>query len=152
MPLHPLDIGPTPRHTSSPQAGKTVEMTLDYDLLTAILEHIETTGDGQTRQRVSQDDISRLDIPCDSFDAFAYHFDLLAANDFIDGQAQRVPFRGDRPIVGVDYFGLTLQGHELLDSMRNDGVWTTIMSAAKMLGVEGLKQIPALAVAALKGA
>ena len=82
---------------------------------------------------------------------FAYHFDLLATNDFIDGKAERFAFRGDKVIVGVDYFGLTLQGHELLDSMRNDGLWTAIMSAAKTLGVEGLKQIPALAVAALKG-
>lgn len=139
-PAKPIDVTSLPRHTSFPKLTHRVCMKLDYDLLAATLEHIEATGDGQKRQRVSHDDLSELSFACDSFDAFAYHFDLLATDGFINGRAERLAYRGDKPIIAVDYFGLTLRGHELLDSVRNEGVWTAIVSTAKALGVGGLKQ------------
>lgn len=124
-------------------------MKLDYDLLTEVLKHVEENGDGETRQRLTPNNVSETGLTAERFPAFGYHFDLLASGGFIDGKAERLHYRGDKLIVELYYFGLTLEGHALLDSMRNEGVWKRIASTAKTLGVEGLKQIPALAVALL---
>ena len=125
-------------------------MKLDYDLLKEILEHIEEVSDGQTLNEVGQSTFSTLDLSCESFDELAYHFDLLAENGFIRGVAERQAFRGHRAIMSLRYYGLTLAGHQLLDGMRQQGIWNKIKSSAEALGVAGLKQIPGLAVALLK--
>ena len=125
-------------------------MKLDYDLLKQILEHIEEVSDGQTLNEVGHSaDLSSLGFPCESFDGLAYHFDILAESGFVRGDAERLNFRGDRAIMSLRYYGLTLAGHQLLDGMRQHGIWNKIRTSAEALGIGGLKQIPGLAVAPL---
>ena len=124
-------------------------MKLDYVLLREILEYVECNGDGQVRLTLSQNDFSESGILGGNFDKFAYHARILIDNEFIDGKVHAQGFGGNNVIFSVDYFGLKLQGHQLLESMQNEGVWEKIKSNAQSLGVEGLKKIPGLAIALL---
>ena len=124
-------------------------MKLDYELLRNILEHIEEVTDGQERHTVSRDTFPDSLVQCESFDILAYHFDILCLNEFVEGMVLRSPLGGHRVATNIDYFSLTFDGHKLLDSMRNETMWNKIKSQAQEFGVEGLKQIPALAIALL---
>ena len=124
-------------------------MKLDYELLRNILEHIEEVTDGQERHTVSRDTFLDSPVQCGSFDILAYHFDVLCLNGFVEGTVLRSALRGHRVATNVDYFSLTFEGHKLLDSMRNETMWNNIKSRAQTFGVEGLKQIPALAISLL---
>ena len=93
--------------------------------------------------------MSTLGLSSESFDVVAYHFDILAENDFVRGSANRINMRGHRVICNLRFYGLTLAGHQVLDSMRQQGIWNKIRASAEALGIGGLKQIPGLAVALL---
>lgn len=43
-------------------------------------------------------------------------------------------------------FRLTIHGHQTLESMNNNGIWEKIKGPLGKLGIEGLKQIPSLAI------
>lgn len=126
-------------------------MRLDYDLLATILKHVEEVTDGQERHTITRNTFSPSLIECESFEVLAYHFDVLCLNGFIDGNVLRTPYQGHRVASNVDYFNLTLQGHQLLDSIQNQAIWNRIKAKAQELGVEGLKQIPALAISLITG-
>ena len=126
-------------------------MKLDYELLRHILERIESDSDGQERHVITRETFSEVPRNCDSFEILAYHFDILCENHFVEGEVCRIGMRGHRVVTSIDYFGLTLLGHQLLESMRTDALWSRIKSTATDLGIEGLKQIPSLAVTLLLG-
>lgn len=125
------------------------EMKLDYELLRHILAHIEEITDGQVRHTVSPETFSDSSIQCESFDVLAYHFDILCLNGFVEGEVLRSRLHGYRVATNIDYFSLTFEGHKLVDSMRSQTMWNSIKSRAQEFGVEGLKQIPALAISLL---
>ncbi len=50
------------------------------------------------------------------------------------------------PMISVKMFRLTINGHQILEALKTDGIWDKIGSVAKSLGISGLKQIPALAI------
>lgn len=83
------------------------------------------------------------------FDQLAYHFNILVENSLVTGSVQTWPHRGNRVITGLKYYRLTLVGHQLLEGMRQQGIWSRIKGSAEALGIGGLKQIPALSVALL---
>lgn len=126
-------------------------MKLDYDLLKRILTNVEDVADGQERHTVTRHAFTTSQIPCESFDVLAYHFDILVRNGFIDGEVGRVALHGHRVTTSIDYFNLTLDGHRLLESMRHQTLWGKIKSQAEALGVAGLNQIPGLAISLLSG-
>ena len=138
-----------PQGTSSTLLVRGTEMKLDYDLLRTVLQHIEDVTDGQERHTISRETYVDCAIQCESFDVLAYHFDILWRNGFVEGEVLRPPLGGHRLATNIDYFNLTFAGHELLDSMRNQTIWNNIKSRAQEFGVEGLKQIPALAISLL---
>ena len=130
-------------------------MNLDYELLENILRHIKDVSDGQERHSVTRNTYSDSSIQsallCDSFDIFAYHFDILVDNEFINGQIVRPGLGGHRSVSSASFFNLTLQGHQLLESMGNQTIWNQIKIRAHALGVEGLKQVPGLAISLITG-
>ena len=125
-------------------------MKLDYDLLRQILGHVEDVSDGQTLREIRPStQLSTLGVSCESFDQLAYHFNILVENDLVTGSVQTLAHRGNKMILGLKYYGLTLVGHQLLDGLRQQGIWSRIKGSAEALGIGGLKQIPALAIALL---
>ena len=86
---------------------------------------------------------------CESFDELAYHFDILCSNEFIEGKVSHSAYLGQKATTSIDYYNLTFEGHKLLDGMRSQTIWNKIKFKAQGLGVEGLKQIPALAISLL---
>lgn len=131
-------------------------MNLDYELLENILKHIRDVGDGQVRHQVTRHTYANSPIQaaslCDSFDVLAYHLDILFDNDFVRGELARVPLHGHRFVSNISFFNLTLQGHQLLESMENNTIWNQVKIRARQLGVEGLRQIPSLAISLIAGA
>lgn len=133
-----------------PDAMEGRSVRLDYNLLKEMLVQIENVSDGQKlNEWVESDSLSSSGFPQKSFDELAYHFDILAEAGFVKGRAERRSFRDDSVILSLRYYGLTLTGHQLLDSMRQQGIWNRVKSSAEVLGIGGLKQIPGLAVALL---
>ena len=130
-------------------------MNLDFELLKNILVHIEDVGDGEECHTVTRETLSDSRIQsatqCESFTDLAYHFDILVNNQFVNGQVLRMQLGGHKVASYIDYFNLTLGGHQLLDSMRNETIWNKIKSRAHELGVEGLRQIPGLAISLFTG-
>lgn len=49
-------------------------------------------------------------------------------------------------IINILNFRLTILGHQSLESINNDTIWDKIKNPIAKLGVEGLKQIPSLAI------
>jgi hypothetical protein len=112
-------------------------MKLDYDTIEQILLDVEEKADGIKPLvfEVEDNDVSKK---------YGYHLRLLISSGLIEqiGKEQRM-------LSGhyyLQYIGLTLSGHKLLDSMRNETIWNKIKDNAKLMGIEGLKQIPALAI------
>ena len=128
-------------------------MKLDYDCLQALLEDTENHCDGFNHIDIELN----LERPDES--KRAYHYKLAIDQNLIHGTITEVGGGrsgsfggllvmgpGQTVAVGIAVSGLTMQGHQLLDAMRNDSIWRRIKDQAKMLGVEGLKQIPGLAI------
>ena len=133
-----------------PNAMEGRSVRLDYNLLKEILAQIEEVSDGQELNEWAESDSPLSSgFPYKSFGELAYHFDILAEAGFVKGRAERQSFRGHSVIFSLNYYGLTLTGHQLLDSMRQQGIWNRVKSSAEALGIGGLKQIPGLAVALL---
>ena len=126
-------------------------MKLNYLLLRKILEHIECVGDGQTRHSISSNSFSESEFLGENFDTFAYHSNILIENGFVDGKVYCLNYYGNKVFESIDYFGLNLSGHQLLESMRNEDIWKKIKSTARSLGIEEIKKIPGLAVKLLMG-
>lgn len=147
-------------------------MKLNYDIIKAILEEVETDTDGihwyewtfdsfcKEKLSLDPDRIDKMtqqefnasqEQEKNNFNQYAeyvYHFRLLIDDvGLIDGKIQ--DYSGGASII---FRGLSMQGHETLDAMRNDTLWKRIRENAKAVGVEGLKQLPALALQLLQGA
>lgn len=118
-------------------------MKLDHDLIRKILEKIETDANGA--QPISIKDGS-LDGNFRQHE-IDYHLQILADDQLIVAKT----LKGEGRIIDIMILRLSAEGHRVLEAMRNDGVWSKIKDTARMLGVEGLKQIPALAIKLLLG-
>jgi hypothetical protein len=115
-------------------------MKLDLDFIKEILESIERDCDGITPIKIEVDNESSADEK-----RKAYHYRLLIKCEIVDGEIHDVgSFDGQAE--WISYRGLTMMGHEALDGMRNDTLWNKIKDSVLQAGVQGLKQIPALAL------
>jgi hypothetical protein len=128
-------------------------MKLDYECLKKLLQHTESHCDGFN----STDLTFNLEKSDEAKNA--YHYKLAVEQNLIQGTITEEGAgksenygafvtlgAGQTVSVEVSVSGLTMQGHQLLDAMRNDSIWKRIKDQSKMLGVEGLKQIPGLAI------
>ncbi len=120
-------------------------MKLDYALMRDVLEEIENQTDGFSPQQIEiSHDSNQIEKKR------AYHFRILIQEWFVDGEVKDVGAKNN-PVEWIIFKGLTLQGHKLLDAMGKDNIWEKIKDKATSLGVEGLKQIPSLAINLLLG-
>ena len=117
-------------------------MKLDYDLIRKILENIETQSDGQkiiwVKANEIQGNYSQQQID--------YHLKILGDDALIDIQAQ---LNGALGTTAINR--LTAEGHRVLEAMKNDTIWNKIKGAALNMGVDGVKQIPSLAIKFILG-
>lgn len=99
----------------------------------SILEFAESKCNGRINFIFSNDDAFR-EISTDwTPDIIAYHLAQLHDAGFIRGKRDTI----------ID---LTFSGHQLIEAMRSDTLWNKIKSGMKAFGIEGLKQVPALAI------
>jgi hypothetical protein len=115
-------------------------MKLDYSLIKVILQEIEENTDGLTPNQI---DVSSYSPQEDK--TRAYHFRILIQEGFIDGEIKDVGAKNEYA-EWLQYKGLHLSGHKLLEAMESESIWQTIKGTAQSLGIEGLKQIPSLAI------
>ena len=90
----------------------------------------------------------------ESYDSYlkkAYHYRLLHDAGLVYSEVTIHSTKDGTVPVWISRKGLTMAGHEALDAMRNDTIWNKINDKVKLLGVEGLKQIPALAIKLIEG-
>ncbi len=97
-------------------------MKLELQLMREILESVELEPPGKSIQRVitSQSDVHIV----------AEHIRLMIDGDLLTGNASVSQEQGSYFIV----HGLTLRGHELLASIRNDTVWRKLLEKSASLG------------------
>ncbi len=96
-------------------------MKRDFELVRKILTCIEESEGVQQRVNVEIEGYTE--------DQIMYHLILLAQADLID--ATNVPLQ-DRTYITAR--GLTWQGHEFLDSIKNETVWQKTQQAVKDKG------------------
>ena len=86
-------------------------MKRDWDLIREILTKVEDIDSNTV-------DVKLSDFPDDKHLAVSYHVKLLIDTGIIKGQMSPV-------MQSKDFFvhSLTWEGHEFLDSIRNDTVW-----------------------------
>lgn len=88
-------------------------MKRDMELVLKILDHLES------REEISV--IPKLNIDGHDVGVVAYHLRRMYEAGLLDAEAVCSSTTEGR-LVNVLPFGLTWQGHEFLDAMRNDGV------------------------------
>lgn len=120
-------------------------MKLDYDLIKKLLREVEQQSDGINESRV---DFHGSLSPENK--KYAYHIRLLISEGFLNGRIHDIS-TGDGRQEWLFYTGLTLAGHQALEAMENDTIWGKIKHTATSAGIEGLRQIPALALKTLTG-
>ena len=77
-----------------------------------------------------------------------YHLGILADGgliDVIDTNSM------DSKVFSCFVKGITWQGHEFLDSVRDDGVWSHTMEKLKPLGSASLEIVKSVAIACITG-
>lgn len=128
-------------------------MKLDYESIKSLLEEAEARCDGFNTISI------KLDFSNKDEKAKAYHYKILFDEKFLDGSFTKeddyeskedsvllVIYNNGTMGLDIQLNGLTLNGHRLLESMRNDTLWNKVKKTAASLGIESLKQIPGLSI------
>lgn len=127
-------------------------MKIDYE---KIKSYLNTFLECERPMINTLDLMLKLDLDKDNqdeFNQFWYYLNLLNDTNYIDciGDKENnlgISFSANgEPIVSVINFRLTLSGNQALEVMRTNKIWSKIKDNLKVLGVEGLKQIPSLAI------
>ena len=116
-----------------------IPMKRDMNLIREILLEIETKQKGSDRIELQ----AHTDY---SSDELNYHLGLLLQADYIDADA-------DTTYDGTSYTirGLTWYGHDFLDSVRSEPVWSSVnKKLSKVGGTAAIELIKYLAVEAAK--
>ncbi len=113
-------------------------MKRDMELVRKLLLHIE--------EEHVYDTIASSDITIEGYSEsqIGYHLHIMAAGGLID--AKEAPAFGD-DMYYLEVEGITWYGHEFLDSVRDEGVWSGVKSALKPIGSASFEVIKNLAVA-----
>ena len=91
-------------------------MKRDWDVIRKILTRLEEHNLDQGSLRLS-------DFPKNEFASIAYNMELLVEAKIVSGQ-----MAGEITLAPQDFFAerLTWEGHEFLDSIRDDSIWKKI--------------------------
>lgn len=126
-------------------------MEIDYDTLQSFLSVIKESGQPALNTMQVMEKVGlNININDDGNKAWFY-LKLLADQDLIECVSGDVNLGfsftgGGEPLISIRSFRLTLSGHQILESMANETIWSKIKEPAKKAGIEGLKQIPGLAI------
>ena len=118
-------------------------MKFEPEVLKNLLETIESVCDGSKTYSIEGNSSEDRE-----YARQAHHLKILLDRNFAEGEAIMLLGRGVYPS-GFDIYHLTFEGHQLLDSMRSEKLAPRMKKLLAEVGVEGLKQIPALAIQAL---
>ncbi len=124
-------------------------MKLDYDLIKEILEEVEEKGNGLSKNVIRPENYLGYSGGMEIYLKRRYHYKIIFEIGLVIGDVKDIEVSDDKmKTVSFYYIDLTHKGHEVLEAMRNDTLWNTIKGNVKKAGITGLKQIPALALAA----
>lgn len=114
-------------------------MKRDMDLVRQLLLLLE--------QRESPAHIHAKDIQVENASVLEiqYHLNLMFQAGLIDGEPTKSS-TSDR-LISVTPFGLTWQGHEFLESVRDPEIWTKAKAGAAAAGTVGIEFLWAIAKA-----
>lgn len=116
---------------------ETENMIRDMDLIREILLKVEEDPNCNAQN------LSTLDIPGRSAEELHYHTRLLIRAGFVEGNTDTISVF---PIVS----GLTWSGHELLDNIKDPGIWEKTKQQASSLKGVGLSIMAQIAEALVK--
>ena len=112
-------------------------MKLDYELSKQILAYLEANCNGLQPVHINAGDIAGEHDQA----KIDYHLDILADDGLINLMTKLPGTAGTTQVTR-----LTANGHRVLEVMSNDTLWNKVKATMKGLGIETLKQVPALAI------
>jgi Hypothetical protein (DUF2513) len=119
-------------------------MKRDMNLVRDLLLKLEAWPQrGQSIAMIEPHD-ERLAVPETTVDEIAYHLRLIREQGFLDSPGSQ-PLSG-----GITFRGLTWEGHDFLDTVRDDRVWKKTMADAQAVGGWTLDILSGLAKAIIK--
>lgn len=113
------------------------DMDLVRDLLLAIESH-PTLADGS--QVLVVDTPERLGLPDRSLEEIHYHLEMMIKKGLVEGELNLMEMVS----------GLTWEGHDFLDSIRDPAIWQATKDGAKKAGGFSLELLGALAKGLIK--
>ena len=125
--------------SQSATGRKDADVKRDMDLVREVLLAIESERELDNTQN------ARLILRDRDSGEVGYTVDLLIREGFVNGASER-RMHGHAPMVS----GLTWEGHELLDNIRDPGVWEKTKEKAKPLLSVSLAVLAELAKAEIK--
>ncbi|RAN42504.1 hypothetical protein RB25_25920 [Herbaspirillum rubrisubalbicans] len=99
----------------------------DMDLIRALLLKLESLEMSYGDVFSIMPDSSEVAIAGYSDDAIGYHLSLLRERGLIDSP-------GSQPMLGITYAGLTWDGHDFLDAVRDPEIWKKTKEGARSAG------------------
>ncbi|HWD28285.1 MAG TPA: DUF2513 domain-containing protein [Rhizomicrobium sp.] len=120
-----------------------VAMQRDMDLIREILLKLEGIQLPPGAMLIASVDEEELQIPGRTPAEVAYHLGLIREHGFINAP-------GSQPMDGITFRGLTWQGHDFLDSVRDPAIWRDTKEGARKAGGFSVDVLVALAKGLIK--
>jgi len=125
-------------------------MKLDIDYIKEILTKIENVDSDRIRLGELMKSFDIKDDENEKFSKLYLHLRILYDEGFLETTSNSFPIKeGANEHTNYNSgakIGITLNGYRLLDSLRSDKLSVKIKDTLKNIGIESLKQIPALAI------
>ena len=102
-------------------------MKRDWDLLRKLLLEIES------KQCVG--DVTISEMAGYNYSVVTYHIDLLSQAGLINASKISTAMSGDYNDLIFSIHGITFDGHELLESIRDDDIWDRVKQEVARLGL-----------------
>lgn len=125
-------------------------MKLDIDYIKEILTKIENIDSDRVRLGELMKSFDIKDDENEKFSKLYLHLRILYDEGFLETTSNSFPIEeGANEHTNYNSgakIRITLNGYRLLDSLRSDKLSVKIKDTLKNIGIESLKQIPALAI------
>lgn len=130
-------------------------MKIDFNQIERILKVFEEHEYSAITSKQLFDKLELNDKEKNDCEYFSFYMQLLKDQGLIECLSTNPT---DKDNFGITYTGngqfclkilnfrLTSLGHQTLESLENKEIWEKIKERVNMLGIEGLKQIPSLAI------
>lgn len=116
-------------------------MRRDMDLIRLLLLKFEEETGGRRKNLKNYKIESNLDIDGYTADQVHYHINLMHEGGLI---------KADKVVASIIVHGLSIQGHDLVDSVRDEEIWRNTKDGAKKVGGVSLRMIGELAEGFIK--